>query len=111
VLLQFSTRHGHLIMQGEPAQALLRLGGHTGSVPGAVLASDLPGFASRLRDGLQSQGDQPSPAAPQGDVQHGEREHDERREQPVSLKLRAVPLLEMIDTAIRRQSDLMWDKA
>ena len=111
MLVQFSTRNGHLIMQGEPAQALLRMGGHTGTVPGAVLAADLSGFASRLRERLQTQGEQPSPDLPAEETERSGREDDERRERPVSLKLRAVPLLEMIDTAIRRQSDLMWDRA
>jgi hypothetical protein len=111
VLVQFSTRNGHLIMQGEPAQALLRLGGHTGTVPGAVLAADLSAFASRLREGLQTEGDRSSPGVAANTNERTEREDDERRERPVSLRLRAVPLLEMIDTAIRRQSDLMWDRA
>jgi hypothetical protein len=111
MLVQFSTRNGHLIMQGEPAQALLRMGGHTGTVPGAVLAADLSAFASRLRESLQTQGEQPSPDLPARKTERSGREDDERPERPVSLKLRAVPLLEMIDTAIRRQSDLMWDRA
>ena len=102
-------------MQGDPAQALLRLGGHTGTVPGAVLAADLPTFAERLRDGLVLHGDRPSPAMPppaaKSPRQKEEDAEDEPRERPVSLRLRAVPLLEMIDTAIRQQSDLMWDRA
>ena len=97
-------------MQGDPAQALLRLGGHTGTVPGAVLAADLPTFAERLRDGLVLHGDRPSPAMPPP-AATSPRQKDEPRERPVSLSLRAVPLLEMIDTAIRQQSDLMWDRA
>ena len=95
MLVRFSTRHGQLVMLGEPAVALLRLGGHSGTVPGAVLAADLPGFLSPV----------PPPPDPE------RREDAEPRERPISLRHRAVPLLEMLQTAIARESNLMWDKA
>ena len=109
MLVRFSTRHGQLVMLGEPAVALLRLGGHSGSVPGAVLAADLPAFLERLRGGLELRGDEPSPPPPQADPDG--RDEDPPRERPVSLRHRAVPLLDMVQTAIARASDLMWDRA
>jgi hypothetical protein len=109
MLVKFSTRHGQLIMLGEPAVALLRLGGHSGTVPSAVLAAELPAFLTRLRAGLALHGDELSPAPPPPDPE--QREGDEPRERPISLRQRAVPLLDMIETATRRPSDLMWDKA
>jgi hypothetical protein len=109
MLVKFSTRHGQLVMLDEPAVALLRLGGHSGTVPGAVLAADLPGFLERLRQGLQLHGDELSPAPPPPDPDR--RDEDAPRERPVSLRHRAVPLLDMVQTAIARDSDLMWDKA
>jgi hypothetical protein len=107
MLIKFSTRFGQLVMQGEPALALVRLGGHSGAVPGAVLAADLPGFLAKLRVGLESQGDQPSP--PVKEPAADEDETEEPRERPVKLRLRAVPLIEMIETAIKQGSDLMWE--
>lgn len=109
MLVKFSTRHGQLVMLGEPAVALLRLGGHSGTVPSAVLAADLPAFLERLRSGLERHGDELSPAPPPPDPD--ERDDDRPRERPVSLRHRAVPLLEMVQTAISRDSDLMWDRA
>lgn len=109
MLVKFSTRHGQLVMLGEPAVALLRLGGHSGTVPSAVLAADLPAFLERLRSGLARHGDELSPAPPPPDPD--ERDDDRPRERPVSLRHRAVPLLEMVQTAISRDSDLMWDRA
>jgi Domain of unknown function (DUF1840) len=109
MLVKFTTRHGQLVMLGEPAVALLRLGGHSGSVPSAVLAADLPAFLVKVRHGLELHGDEPSP--PPAPVEPGRREDDEPRDRPVSLRQRAVPLLDMIETATRRDSDLMWDKA
>jgi hypothetical protein len=96
-------------MLGEPAVALLRLGGHSGTVPSAVLAADLPAFLERLRSGLELHGDELSPAPPPPDPDR--RDDDAPRERPVSLRHRAVPLLDMVQTAIARDSDLMWDRA
>lgn len=109
MLVKFSTRHGQLIMLGEPAVALIRLGGHSGTVPSAVLADELPGFQQRLRDGLALHGDELSPPPPPPDPDR--RDDDEPRERPVSLRQRAVPLLDMIETAVQGHSDLMWDRA
>lgn len=109
MLVKFSTRHGQLVMLGEPAVALLRLGGHSGTVPSAVLAADLPAFLERLRSGLELHGDELSPAPPPPDPDR--RDDDAPRERPVSLRHRAVPLLDMVQTAIARDSDLMWDRA
>jgi len=109
MLVKFSTRHGQLVMLSEPAIALLRLGGHSGTVPSAVLAADLPAFLERLRSGLELHGDELSPLPPPDP--HPRDDEDTPRERPVSLRHRAVPLLDMVRTAIDRNSDLMWDKA
>ena len=108
MFVKFSTRYGSLLMQGEPAVTLMRLGGHSGTVPSAVLATDLPAFAARLRSGLEAHGDEGSSVPTAADRD----EHDEEqpREQPITLRLRAVPLLDMIDTALRQKSDLVWEK-
>jgi hypothetical protein len=64
MLVKFSTSFGQLLMQGEPAVALIKLGGHSGTVPSAVLAAELPGFLAKLQAGLELQGDQVSPPPP-----------------------------------------------
>ena len=109
MLVKFSTRHGQLVMLGEPATALLRLGGHSGTVPSAVLAAELPAFLDKVQRGLEIHGDELSPPPPPPD--RDQRDEDAPRERPVNLRHRAVPLLEMIQTAIARGSDLMWDRA
>ena len=111
MLVKFSTRFGQLVMQGEPALALIRLGGHSGTVPSAVLAADLPGFLTKLRAGLELQGDQVSPPPPAREPGVAREDEEEPRERPIKLRLRAVPLLDMLDTAIKQQSDLLWEKA
>ena len=105
MILRFSTRAGALTMHGDAAVALLKAMGHSGTVPGAILAADLPAALAGLRQTLATQA--APPAVPAGD---GEDEEQQEREPPVSLRMRAVPLLEMIETAIARDSDLMWER-
>lgn len=111
MIIKFATRNGHLLMQAEPAVTLVKLGGHSGTVPSAVLAADLPAFAAKLRAGLEQHGDELSPPPPPATSGHDDDEDEEPRERPIKLRLRAVPLLDMIDTAIRQTSDLLWEKA
>jgi hypothetical protein len=107
MIVEFTTRFGHLTLLGETAVSLLRLAGHSGTVPGAILAADLPGALRALQRGLVSTGDEPSPpVAPQDDEDGDSRE----REPVVTLRKRAVPLVDMIETAIARDSDLMWER-
>jgi hypothetical protein len=109
MIINFSTRFGRLTMFGEPALALLGLLGHSGSVPGAILAADLPASLTRLRAGLEQSGHLPSPA-PGPPVPERGTEDSKPPERPVSLATRAVPLLAMIERAIAGGSDLMWDR-
>ncbi len=111
MIVKFSTRYGQLLMQGEPAVKLVKLGGHSGTVPSAILAADLPAFAAKLRAGLEQHGDELSPAPPAAEAGRAEDEDNEPRERPIKLRLRAVPLLDMVDTAIRQQADLLWEQA
>ena len=106
VIVKFSTRFGVLTMHGEAAIALVRAMGHTGTVPGAILAADLPDALARLEHAIEVAGDSnPTPAPPQ------EYDEDEREREPViTLRTRAVPLTDMLRTAIARDSDLMWER-
>ena len=108
---RYSQVLGQLLMQGEPAVVLIRLGGHSGTVPSAVLAAELPGFLAKLRTGLELQGDQVSPPPPVKESGGAWEDEEEPRERPIKLRLRAVPLLDMLDTAIKQQSDMFWEKA
>jgi hypothetical protein len=107
MIVKFSTRAGALTMHGDAAVALLKAMGHSGTVPGAILAQDLPTALKQLRGALAELAAQPAaPPPPPG------RDDDEEleREPPVTLQMRAVPFLDMLETAIARGSDLMWDR-
>ncbi len=107
MIVRFSTRFGQLTMHGEAAVALLRGMGHSGTVPGAIMAADLPDALQRLQRMLDSSGDTSADApSPQDDA-----DDDEDREPAIRLRTRAVPLIDMMRTAIERNSDLMWERA
>ncbi len=106
MIVKFSTRAGALTMHGDAAVALLKAMGHSGSVPGAILAGDLPGALASLRRHLEEQAHAPPP--PQAEVP--DEDEDRERAPPVTLHMRALPLIDMIETAIARNSDLMWER-
>ena len=106
MIVKFSTRAGALTMHGDAAVALLKAMGHSGTVPGAILATDLPAALASLRRVLEQQSRLPPPPPPEGTGDEDDRE----QEPPVTLHMRAVPLIDMIETAIARDSDLMWER-
>ena len=109
MIVKFSTRAGALTMHGDTAVTLLKAMGHSGNVPGAILAAGLPAALAELRKVLEEQAHAPPPPSPPPPA--GVDEDEEReREPPVTLRMRAVPLIDMIETAIARDSDLMWER-
>lgn len=116
MIVKFSTRFGSLTMHGETAVALLEAMGHSGTVPGAILTADLASTLAQLERRIESDGDRPSPPLPasRDGTTHGRTGNeaaDEREHEPVvSLRMRAIPLRDLIRTAIERGSDLMWER-
>lgn len=108
MIVKFSTRTGALTMHGDAAITLLRAMGHSGTVPGAILAADLPAALASLRKTLETQADSPSPAPAETKV--ADDEERENAPPPVTLRMRAIPLVEMVENAIARGSDLMWER-
>ena len=111
MIVKFSTSIGQLSMHGDAAVALLKGMGHSGTVPGAILAADLPDALAQLQRMLETAGDSTgAPPLPPAQSKEEEEEQEREREPVITLKTRAVPLLDMIRTAIARNSDLMWER-
>lgn len=96
---------GNVTMFGDVAETLLKMMGHTGTVPSALLARDIPGALERLKQGLdaaspEETGRQPAPADAD----------DADAPPPVGIRLRAYPLIELLSAAARQKCDVMWDK-
>jgi hypothetical protein len=105
MLVTFSTKsHADITMFDHVAEALLRLMGQSGSVPGAILAADIPPALARLKEAIAESGSQPGPAAPGTPAEV----HDEEAPPPVSLRQRAYPLIGLLEAAVRAQTDVTW---
>lgn len=101
MLVTFRTdAHGDVLMFGDIAVALLKMMGHTGTVPSAIQAADIPAAVARLRQALAAV----PPQAP-ADADDA----DDAQDDTVSLAHRAVPLIELLTAAARAGEDVLWD--
>lgn len=97
-----SKAHGDITMFGDVAKRLLKMMGMSGVVPGAVRAEDVPAALERLKRAIEIEKEAPE-EEPAGD----ERDEEEK-EPPVSIALRAFPLIEMLEAAAKEDCHVMW---
>ena len=97
MLVTFTTdAYADITMFGDVALALLKMMGHSGTVPSAILAADVPAALSRLTAGIEAEKAAPSVV-------------DEDEDEPqVSLSNRALPLINLLTAAVEAGSDVMW---
>ena len=102
MLVTFETQaHANITMFGEVAVTLLKLMGQSGTVPGALLAEDVPAALERLRRAAAEQPDLPLDPANLAGTKNEEGQH-------VSLGHRALPLIELLQDAAAAQVNVMW---
>jgi len=92
--------YANITMFGDVAIRLLKLMGHSGTVPGALLAEDVQPALERLQAGIKAE------AAPGSE----EPAEEEDGEPVVSLPHRALPLIELLTAAAKANRNVMWDK-
>ncbi|OYW39872.1 MAG: hypothetical protein B7Z35_03015 [Hydrogenophilales bacterium 12-61-10] len=103
MLVTFTCKaYADITMFGDVAQSLLKMMGHSDTVPGAILAADVPAALENLKRAV----DQIKAAPPQSASADPHADADEQ--QPVSLAHRALPLIELLTAAARDQVDVMW---
>jgi len=102
VLVRFDSRVGGFTMFGEVAVQLLKMMGHSGTVPSAITAKDIPQALARLQAGVAAT---PAETAPAAKARDGDKE-----EAKVSLRQRAYPLIDLLDRAAKANCDVLWDK-
>ena len=103
MLVTFTCKaYADITMFGDVALSMLKMMGHSETVPGAILADDVPAALERLKVAIEKVSAIP--------VQNEAREpqHDDPEEQPVSLPHRALPLIELLTAAAREKCDVMW---
>lgn len=99
MLITFHSKaHADITLFGEVAVRLLKMMGHSGTVPGALLPEDIPDAVARLKSALAH-------AAPPATADST----DEDDEPAVSLAQRAGPLLQLLEAAARDGVEVMWD--
>jgi hypothetical protein len=104
MLVRFDSDAGGITMLGDVAVKLLQMMGHSGTVPSAILAKDIPAAVARLRSALEGSPDTWRRSTPGDSSDH---EHEEK-EAPVSLKRRAHPLIELLTRAAGQDCDVTW---
>ena len=91
--------YADITMFGDVAVRLLKMMGHSGTVPSALAAEDVAPALQRLEAAIEVEKSSPQPqASDQGD-------EDER---PVSLPHRASPLIALLKAAAKGESAVMW---
>ena len=99
MLIRFKSEVGGFTMFEDVAVKLIRLTGHSGSVPGAIAADDLPRSMQRLREALALE-----PKDPQADDEDGDGDNAS-----VSMHRRAFPLLDLMQRAADEGCAVSWE--
>ena len=92
-------------MFGDVAATLLKMAGHSGTMPGALLAREIPSALARLQQALAA-----------ADPEEENRQSvaldakDADAPPPVTLRLRAYPLIQMLSAAAQQDCDVMWEE-
>jgi hypothetical protein len=89
-------------MFGDVAVRLLKLMGHSGTVPSALLAEDVQAALERLEAAVEAGEQLPEPE------ENAQRDDDEPA---VSLPHRALPLIELLKAAAKAKCNVMWDSS
>lgn len=96
MLVTFTTdAYGSITMFGDVGLSMLKMMGHSVTVPGAILAADVPVALSNLKAAIEAGKTQP--------ITNMDTEETE-----VSMANRALPLIELLTAAAKEESDVMW---
>ncbi len=87
-------------MFGDVAIHLLKLMGHSGTVPGALLAEDVPEALANLKTAVETE----------KAAQTQSEQDKDSEEKKVELDVRAYPLIELLTAAAKEHCDVMWDR-
>ena len=98
MLVTFTTEtYANITLFKDIALQLLKMMGHSPVVPGVIMAEDVPAALQHLRLAIDAER---VSLATADDDEDGPR---------VSLKNRALPLLELLSTASSCDANVMWD--
>lgn len=97
MLVTFTTEaYADITMFGDVGLTMLKLMGHSATVPGAIRAEDVPAALERLTAAVNASPNVATTASKDAD------------EPNVSLKNRALPLIELLKAAAREGTFVSW---
>lgn len=99
MLIRFDSKVGTFVAMGDIGVELIRMTGHSGDVPGAILGADTAAALQRLKTALAAK-----PAPPPEDD-----DDDRPKQEPVvTLRQRAWPLIDLLERSAKKGCDVMW---
>jgi hypothetical protein len=99
MLITFKTKsYANILMFGDVGLKMLQMMDFGVSVPGAIIAEDVPRALRNLQDRLESLVEVVEPA---GEANEGE--------PAISLHTRAVPLIELLQSAVVDENIVRWE--
>ena len=107
MMVRFKSEVGGFVMFGNVAVTLLRMSGHSGTVPGAFAADDIAQALARLEAQLLAQTPAGKPDAAAAADNHSDND-DNDSETPVSLAQRAFALIELMRRAAAEPCAIQW---
>lgn len=97
MLVTFTTdAYADVTMFGDIALKMLKMMGHSETVPGAILAEDVPAALNRLT--IEINAEKTSPQA----------QDKNEDEQVVSMSHRGIPLISLLTAAVQANCNVMW---
>lgn len=104
MLVRFTCEaHRDVLMFGDIARALLAMLGHSGATPGALAAAEVAPALARLREALAAGHEPAVRAADQTDDEEGD-----DRPAPIPMAVRALPLIELLTAASKKDARVLW---
>ena len=103
MLVTFTCKaYADITMFGDIAKRLLIMMGHSGTVPGAIAAEDIPAALDNLKHAIETENTTPPSDS------HPDNLNDNPTQPVVSLKHRALPLIELLTAAAKEDCYVMW---
>jgi len=107
MLVVFTSKvHADVVMFGDLAGRFLRIMGENELPPGILRGERIKIAADKLRAWLDE-----LPAEPEleeDSSKHAAEDTEKERRNRVGLKIRALPLLELMDASYRKECDVIW---
>lgn len=100
MLVTFKTdTYPNITMFGDDALAMLKMMGHSATVPGSIRAEDVASALDQLKAAIDRQ-KSPPPVVPK-----------DEQEPVISMAHRGMPLIDLLSAAVKANDYVMWDKS